>query len=60
MRSYKYKNTRFGYKVSGMILLRDLKVSLRLDHSEDMSAHVSTCISYDLNALTPVVYKLWR
>jgi len=24
-----------------------------------MSVHVSTCTSYYLNALTPVVWKLW-
>jgi len=31
-----------------------------LDHSKDVSVHVSTCISYNFNALTPVVWKLWR
>jgi hypothetical protein len=33
---------------------------MRLDRSEDMSVHVSTCTDYDLNALVPVVWKLWR
>jgi hypothetical protein len=32
-----------GYEVPGMILLRDLKVAVQLDHSKDMSMHVSTC-----------------
>jgi hypothetical protein len=31
---------------------------MRLDRCKDMSMHVSTCISYDFNALTPVVWKL--
>jgi len=33
---------------------------MQLDRSKDMSVHVSTCTSYDFNALTPVVWKLWR
>jgi hypothetical protein len=49
-----------GYEVSGMILLRDLNGAMRLDRSIDLSVHISTCTSYDLNALTPVVWKLWR
>jgi hypothetical protein len=52
--------TYCGYGVSEMNLLRELKGPMRLDHSNDMSAHVSTCTSYDLNAVTPVVCKLWR
>jgi hypothetical protein len=48
-----------GREVPGMILLRDLKGAMRLDHSKDMSVHVSTCTSYDFNALTSVVWKLW-
>jgi len=31
--------------------LRDLKGAMRLDHSKDMSVHVSTCTSYDFNAV---------
>jgi len=27
--------------------------------SEDMFVHVSTCTTYDFDALTPVVWKLW-
>jgi hypothetical protein len=49
-----------GYEVPGMILLRDFKAAMPLDRIKDMSVHVSTCISYDFNALTPVVWKLWR
>jgi hypothetical protein len=49
-----------GYEVPGMVSLRDLKGDTRLDRSKDMSVHVSTCTSYDLNALAPVVWKLWR
>jgi len=30
-----------GYEVTGMILLRDLKGTMRLDRSKDMSVHVS-------------------
>jgi len=30
---------------------------VQLDHSNDMSVNVSTCTSYDFNALTPVVLK---
>jgi len=42
----------YGYEVLGMILLRDLKGAMRLDRSKDMSVRVSTCNSYDFNALT--------
>jgi hypothetical protein len=42
-----------------MILLRDLKRAMRLDRSKDMSVRVTTCTSYDFNALTSVVCKLW-
>jgi hypothetical protein len=48
------------YEVPGMILLRDLKATSRLARSKDMSVHVSTCTIYDFNALTLVVWKLWR
>jgi len=43
-----------------MILLPYLKGAVRLDHSNDMSVRVSTCTSYDFNALASVVWKLWR
>jgi len=33
---------------------------MRPDRSKDVSVHVSACTSYDFNALTPVVWKLWR
>jgi len=33
---------------------------MRFDRSKDVSAHVSTCTSYDFNELTPDVWKLWR
>jgi len=52
--------TRCGYEVPGMILLRDLKGTVRFERSKDMSMHVSTCISYDFNALMLAVWKLWR
>jgi hypothetical protein len=55
-----YSNAWCGYEVPGTILLRDLKGAMRLGSSKDMSVHVSTCISYDLNALTPIVWKLWQ
>jgi hypothetical protein len=42
-----------------MILLRDLNGAMRLDLSEGMSVHVSTCTNYDFNVLTPIVWKLW-
>jgi len=32
---------------------------MQLHRSKDMSVHVSTCISYDFNALMPVVQKFW-
>jgi len=41
-----------------MILSLNLNGAMRLDRSKDMSAHVSTCIIYDFNALTPVMWKL--
>jgi hypothetical protein len=41
-----------------MILLRELEGAMRLDRSKDMSERVSACTSCDLNALTPVVWKL--
>jgi hypothetical protein len=50
----------FDYYVPGINLLRDLQEAMRLEPSVDMSVHVSTCTNYDFNALTPVVWKLWR
>jgi len=32
---------------------------MQLDHSKGMPVHVLTCISYDFNALTLIVWKLW-
>jgi len=32
--------------------LRNLKEAVRLGRSKDIPVHVSTCTSYDLNALT--------
>jgi hypothetical protein len=52
--------TLCGYEVAGIILLRELEGAMRLDRSKDMSVHVSACSSYDLSALTPDVWKLWR
>jgi len=43
-----------------MILFRNFKAAMRLNRSKDMPVHVSTCASYDFNALTPVVRKVWR
>jgi hypothetical protein len=40
-----------------MILLRVLKGVTRLDSGKDMSTHVSTCIIYDFNVLTAVVWS---
>jgi hypothetical protein len=36
------------------------KGSLWFDRTKDMSVHVSTCTNYDFNALTPIMWKLWR
>jgi len=41
-----------------MILLLDSKGATWLDRSEDMSMHVSACINYDINALTPVFLEV--
>jgi hypothetical protein len=49
-----------GYEVTGMILSLYLKGVMHLYRSKDTSVHVSTCANYDFNALTPVVWKLWR
>jgi hypothetical protein len=43
-----------------MILVHSLKEAMQLDSSEDMSVYVSPYTSYYFNALTPVVWKLWR
>jgi hypothetical protein len=47
-------------KFPEIISLLDLKGAMRLDRSKDMSVHVLTCRNYELNALRPVVWKLWR
>jgi hypothetical protein len=41
-----------------MILLCDFKGAMQLDHSKNMSVHVSTCTSYNVNTLTPVVWEV--
>jgi hypothetical protein len=43
------------FGVIRMILLCGLKGAMRLGRSKDMSVHVSTCTSYDFNALTLVM-----
>jgi hypothetical protein len=47
-----------GYELPGMILLCKLKGAMQLEHGKDMTVHVSTCTSYDCNALMPVVWQL--
>jgi hypothetical protein len=54
------QSTWCGYEVPRITFLHDLEGAMWLDHSKDMSAHVSTCISYDFNVLMPVVWKLLR
>jgi len=49
-----------GYEVLGMILLRDLEGAILIDRRKDLSVRVSTFTVYDFNALTPVLWKLWR
>jgi hypothetical protein len=49
-----------GYEVPSMILLCNLKVAMQLYRRKDVSVHVSTCTSYDFNALTPVLWEMWR
>jgi hypothetical protein len=44
---------------SWMILLYVLEGAMWFDRSNDMSVHVSSCTSYIVRALTPVVWKLW-
>jgi len=39
-----------GHEVPGMILLHDLKGTMRLSRSKVVSLNVSTCTSYDFNA----------
>jgi len=48
-----------GYEVPGIISLHGLNGAMRFHRSKDMSVPVSTCASYDFNALTPVVWKMW-
>jgi hypothetical protein len=40
-----------GYEVPGKILLRNLRGAILLDHSKDMSVHISTFTNYDFSAL---------
>jgi hypothetical protein len=54
------KLIRCGHVVSGIILLRDLTGAMQLELGKEISVHIPPCTSYDLNALTPVVCKLWR
>jgi len=53
-------NKLYGYEVPGTILLRDLKGAMRLHRNRNMTMHITFCNTYDLNALTPVVWDLWR
>jgi len=53
-----FKCVWYGCEVPGMILLCDLQGAMQLDCSKHMSVHVSTCASYNFNALPPVVWKL--
>jgi len=43
-----------------MILMRAVTGAMRFDHNKLMSTHVFTYSTYNFNALTPVVWKLWR
>jgi len=52
-------NKWYGYEVPGMALLCDLSGAVQLDSNKDTSVNVSTCKSYDLNTLTPIVWRLW-
>jgi len=53
-------NTRCDREVVRMILLLSLEGAVQIDRSKGTSVHVSTCTSHNFNALTPVVWKLWR
>jgi len=48
-----------SYEISRMILLCDFKGAMQRDHNKDMSVHVSTCTSYNWNALMPVLWRMW-
>jgi hypothetical protein len=50
---------RCAYEVPGKISLCNLKGTMQHDCSKDMAVHVSSCSSYDFNALKPVVWKMW-
>jgi len=43
-----------------MILLHNLKGAMQFDSSKDIPVYVSTSASYDFNALTPIMQKLWH
>jgi len=46
---YSAKNTWCGYEISGIILLYNIKGAMQLDHSKDMSVHISTGTTYELS-----------
>jgi hypothetical protein len=58
--AYYRENTLCDYEVHGMVLLGDLNGAMPLGHNKDMSTHVLTCTSHGFNALTPVMWKMWR
>jgi hypothetical protein len=41
-----YPHIWCGYQVPGVMLLRDVNGTMRLDRSKDMTVHVSICITY--------------
>jgi len=48
------------FNVHGMAISLPNDFIARLDRCEDMSVHVSTCITHDFKALMSVAWKLWR
>jgi hypothetical protein len=48
------------FEVPGMVLLPYVKGTMRVGTSRDICICVSTCINYNINKLSPVVWKLWR
>jgi hypothetical protein len=55
-----WRGAQLGGAQGQLYLYLYVKGPMRLDRSKDMSAHVSSCNNYNLNALTPAVWKLWR
>jgi len=49
-----------GCEVPGVILLRDINGTMRLNHSKDVSVHVSACTMYYFNVVTLFAWKLWH